>query len=79
MVTLPVGPLTGADLRRVRFPIVLRGYRPADVDALLARLADQLTRPGEQPAPPTHQLASLGDQRSASVQAVVVAPEAGQQ
>ncbi|MFW6775831.1 DivIVA domain-containing protein [Nocardioides sp. CPCC 205120] len=33
------GPLTADDLRRVRFPVVVRGYRPADVDALLARLA----------------------------------------
>ncbi|MDF9716405.1 DivIVA domain-containing protein [Nocardioides sp. ChNu-99] len=33
------GPLTADDLRRVRFPLVVRGYRPADVDALLARLA----------------------------------------
>ncbi|WP_435745956.1 DivIVA domain-containing protein [Nocardioides sp. SYSU DS0663] len=27
------------DLRRVRFPMALRGYRMADVDALLDRLA----------------------------------------
>lgn len=32
-------PLGAEDLRRVRFPVVLRGYRMADVDALLARLA----------------------------------------
>ncbi|MDO7868934.1 DivIVA domain-containing protein [Nocardioides jiangxiensis] len=42
-VTLPAGRrLVGADLRRVRFGVVLRGYRMAEVDALLARLADQL-------------------------------------
>ena len=35
-------PLTGADLRRVRFTVGLRGYRAAEVDALLARLADEL-------------------------------------
>lgn len=34
--------LTGADLRAVRFPLALRGYRMADVDALLDRLAGQL-------------------------------------
>lgn len=36
------GPVGAADLRRVRFPLVLRGYRMSDVDALLDRLADQL-------------------------------------
>jgi DivIVA domain-containing protein len=35
------GPLTAADLRRVRFPIALRGYRMAEVDALLERLAEE--------------------------------------
>lgn len=41
-VVLPDGPLTGGDLRRVRFPLAVRGYRMADVDALLDRLAHQL-------------------------------------
>jgi DivIVA domain-containing protein len=36
------GPLTGADLRRVRFTTALRGYRAAEVDALLDRLAGEL-------------------------------------
>lgn len=40
--TLPEGRLTTADLRRVRFPLAVRGYRMRDVDALLDRLADQL-------------------------------------
>lgn len=35
------GPLTAEDVRLVRFPVVFRGYRMADVDALLDRLADQ--------------------------------------
>lgn len=39
-------PLTGSDLRRVRFPLALRGYRMADVDALLARLADEFEARG---------------------------------
>lgn len=56
-------PLTAADLRRVRFPLALRGYRMGDVDALLARLAAELeagepeTRPREQgpdQGPPPH-------------------------
>jgi DivIVA domain-containing protein len=36
------GPLGPADLRRVRFSLALRGYRMAEVDALLDRLATQL-------------------------------------
>ena len=36
------GPLRGDDLRRVRFPLAVRGYRMAEVDALLDRLATQL-------------------------------------
>jgi DivIVA domain-containing protein len=35
-------PLRAADLRTVRFPLALRGYRMSDVDALLARLATEL-------------------------------------
>jgi DivIVA domain-containing protein len=36
------GPLTGDDLRRVRFTTAVRGYRAAEVDALLDRLAAEL-------------------------------------
>ena|SRR5690348_17353872 len=36
------GPLTAQHLRSVRFPLALRGYRMADVDALLSRVASQL-------------------------------------
>lgn len=36
------GPLRADDLRRVRFPLAVRGYRMSDVDALLDRLATQL-------------------------------------
>lgn len=36
------GPLVGADLRRVRFSLAVRGYRMSEVDALLDRLAAQL-------------------------------------
>jgi DivIVA domain-containing protein len=35
-------PLTGADLRKVRFSLALRGYRMSEVDALLDRVAAQL-------------------------------------
>lgn len=34
--------LSGDDLRRIRFGMVLRGYRMSEVDALLDRLAGQL-------------------------------------
>jgi len=40
------GPLGADDLRRVRFPLAVRGYRMSDVDALLDRLATQLENPG---------------------------------
>ena len=36
------GPLTGADLRKVRFTTAFRGYRMSEVDALLERLAEEL-------------------------------------
>src|SRR5688500_4196411 len=35
------GPLTAADLRRVRCSIALRGYRMSEVDSLLDRLATE--------------------------------------
>lgn len=35
-------PIGAQDLRTVRFPLALRGYRMSDVDALLARLATEL-------------------------------------
>lgn len=35
-------PLSGEDLRAVRFTSVVRGYRASEVDALLDRLAREL-------------------------------------
>jgi DivIVA domain-containing protein len=35
-------PLRAADLKAIRFPLAVRGYRMAEVDALLARLAGEL-------------------------------------
>lgn len=35
------GPLSGDDLRRVRFSLAFRGYRMSEVDALLDRLASE--------------------------------------
>lgn len=38
--TVPsAGPITADDLRRIRFPLAVRGYRMQEVDALLDRLA----------------------------------------
>lgn len=39
---LPAGPLQAEDLAAARFPLGFRGYRMADVDAVLARLGDNL-------------------------------------
>ncbi len=33
--------MTADDLRRIRFPLAVRGYRMAEVDALLERLAEE--------------------------------------
>jgi DivIVA domain-containing protein len=42
-VRLPVDrPVTGNDLRRLRFNTALRGYRASEVDALIDLLAAQL-------------------------------------
>jgi DivIVA domain-containing protein len=38
------GPLSGDDLRRVRFSLAFRGYRQSEVDALLDRLASERER-----------------------------------
>ncbi|MGN0064643.1 MAG: DivIVA domain-containing protein [Nocardioides sp.] len=46
---LPQGPLGPADLRAVRFSVTLRGYRQVEVDALLARLAEQWEGEGPRP------------------------------
>ena len=52
-VRLPVDrPVTGEDLRELRFNTAVRGYRADEVDALIERLAEQLdaedgSRPGE--------------------------------
>lgn len=48
-VVVPDGPLTGADLQRVRFSLAFRGYRMSEVDALLDRLAAQVD--GGEPEP----------------------------
>ncbi|HET6560971.1 MAG TPA: DivIVA domain-containing protein [Marmoricola sp.] len=44
------GPLTAEDLRRVRFSTAFRGYRVAEVDALLDRLTAELEEPSDPPS-----------------------------
>ena len=48
-------PITGEDLRKVRFSLAFRGYRMSEVDALLERLAserEQLASEREQTVAP---------------------------
>ncbi|MCL1838741.1 MAG: DivIVA domain-containing protein [Propionibacteriaceae bacterium] len=44
---IPVGVLTGDDIRDVRFNVVFRGYSTEQVDELLERVANQLDIPEE--------------------------------
>ena len=44
-LNLPKGRIRAADLRDVRFNVAVRGYRMDEVDALLARLADEMEHP----------------------------------
>ena len=41
---LPVGDVAGEDVRALRFPQAVRGYRMGEVDWVLERLADELDR-----------------------------------
>ncbi|MBW3654079.1 MAG: DivIVA domain-containing protein [Actinobacteria bacterium] len=41
-LALPDAPLGAGDVEQVRLSMALRGYRMDEVDALLARLADEL-------------------------------------
>lgn len=52
-VVVPDGPISGADLRAVRFNTAVRGYRADEVDALLDRLARQLDEGLDAPAAAT--------------------------
>ena len=44
-------PLTAGDLRALRFTTALRGYRMAEVDALIDRLVEELERRPPEPGP----------------------------
>ncbi len=43
-VGLPAETVTAGDVTRLRFAMALRGYRMAEVDAVLLRLAEELAR-----------------------------------
>ena len=45
---LPAGEVEGDDVRDLRFPQAVRGYRMAEVDWVLDRLADEIDRAGIQ-------------------------------
>jgi DivIVA domain-containing protein len=52
-VRLPVDrPITGNDLRDLRFNTAVRGYRASEVDALIDLLAAQLDEEREEPPGP---------------------------
>jgi DivIVA domain-containing protein len=52
-VRLPADrPVTGDDLRGLRFNTTLRGYRASEVDALIERLAAQLDEHDDHPPSP---------------------------
>lgn len=57
---LPPGPLGAGDLERLRFAVGLRGYRMDEVDAVLDRLAAELTARDERIAE-LERRAPLGD------------------
>ena len=53
----PVAPVTAREVRAVRFPVVLRGYDLAEVDALLRRITAAL--PDLEPPRPSWQAAPV--------------------
>jgi DivIVA domain-containing protein len=65
---LPVSSLQPEDVTELRFDMALRGYRMAEVDAALERLADEL-------AVRDHRIAELERTLAEDVQPVVTAPE----
>jgi DivIVA domain-containing protein len=65
---LPVSSLQPEDVTELRFDMALRGYRMAEVDAALERLADEL-------AVRDHRIAELQRALAEDVQPVVTGPE----
>jgi DivIVA domain-containing protein len=58
---LPIGEVAGDDVRTLRFPQAVRGYRMAEVDWVLARLADELDRIGHERDAAAARVAELED------------------
>lgn len=70
---LPPGEVTPEGLRTVRLPVVLRGYRMADVDEILERAAAELeeSRAARRSVPPnaTAEVAGVAEPASESASA----------
>lgn len=64
---LPDGPVRAEDLDAVRFAVVTRGYDMEQVDAVLARLAEQLAATGDAAAPSTQWPAPDAPQTTGSI------------
>ena len=60
---LPVGDVDGDDVRELRFQQAVRGYRMAEVDWVLERLADELDRVGAERDDLRARVAELGARR----------------
>jgi len=58
-------PVSAGEVRRLRFEMAFRGYRMADVDAVLDRLADELAVRDEQLAGREEELAEREEQLAA--------------
>lgn len=56
---LPAEDVTGADVRELRFPQAVRGYRMAEVDWVLDRLAGELDRSARERAALVARIAEL--------------------
>ena len=64
---LPEGNIDGADVRELRFPQAVRGYRMDDVDWVLERLADELDRVGAERDGLSARITELESERPAAV------------
>ncbi len=64
---LPEGSLDGGDVRELRFPQAVRGYRMDDVDWVLERLADELDRIGAERDGLATRIAELEGELSAGI------------
>jgi DivIVA domain-containing protein len=62
---LPEGEVAGGDVRELRFPQAVRGYRMGEVDWVLERLADELDRIGAERDGLAARVAELEAERSA--------------